>query len=105
MKLETKCTISEWTALSGKGQESSVRIVLVFATHGGTCIPIHHLRLRKVNAANVEQHVTEDDAENDTDFKQGQDIAENNMENTEHTVSQVQQRFMQIYPTDMTTRE
>ena len=82
------------------GQDGAV----VFVRHGGTCIRVHHLRLRKVNAPNMEQHVTEDDPENDTDFEQGEETEDNNANNTEHTVSQVQQRFMQIDPAEMTTR-
>lgn len=50
----------------------------------------------------MEQHVTEDVAENDTDFEQGQEIADNN---TEYTVSQVEQKIPQVAPTEITTIE
>lgn len=73
---------SEGTALNVIGQDGAV----VFVRHGGTCIWVHHLRLRKVNAANMEQHSTEDDAENDTDFEQGQETDDDNTKNSEHRI-------------------
>lgn len=51
---------------------------------------MHYPRLRKVNTDNVDQHVTEDDIENDTDFDYGQATADNNIEDTEHAVTEVQ---------------
>lgn len=50
----------------------------------------------------MEQHVTEDFAEKDTDFEQGQEIADNN---TKYTVSQMEEKIPQIDPTEITTRD
>lgn len=65
------------------GQDSAV----VFVRHGGTCISLYYLRVRKVNIENVDQHVTRDG--NGSDLEQGQEIADNNIDDTEHIVTNV----------------
>lgn len=47
----------------------------MFVRHGGTCIRVHYLRLRKVNnAENMDQHVPKDDTRSVTDVLQGQEV-------------------------------
>ncbi len=69
------------------GQDGAV----VFVRHGGTCIMVHRLRLRKVNTESEDQHATKTDVENDTDNEQGQEFAESQRQLTEETETEVQQ--------------
>ncbi len=77
------------------GQDGAV----VFVRHGGTCIRVHRLRLRKVNTESEDQHATKTDVENDTDIKQGQEFAESNRQLTEETENEVQQEVRQMEDT------
>lgn len=54
------------------GQDGAV----VFVRHGGTCIRVHHLRLRKVNADSSDKHILKDHAEANTDIVQRQESTE-----------------------------
>lgn len=47
------------------GQDGAV----VFVRHGGTCVRVHYLRLRKVST--VDQHPRNDIAENNNNIEQG----------------------------------
>lgn len=83
------------------GQDGAV----VFVRHGGTCIRVHYLRLKKVNADSGDQHVIRDDAEVNTNNMQRQEIAGaavNNMEGTE-TVTEIQQSSVQTEDTGVPT--
>lgn len=47
---------------------------MIFVRHGGTCVRVHRLRLRKVNTEKMDQCAMAD-SENDTNIEQGQDVA------------------------------
>lgn len=81
------------------GQDGEV----VFVRHGGTCIRVHHLRLRKVNTEGEHQLVTHTGAENDVHCEQGQEFDYDKQE-TGETLIEVQQGIRQLENTGVTSR-
>lgn len=61
--------------------------VVVFVRHGGTCVRVHHLRLRKVNVQNGDVDITMEETKGDKDIEQGQEFADSNMEGTEEPIT------------------
>ena len=62
-------------------------------------------QIEKSEQKNVDRQVTNDDTENNAGFPQEKDSADNNIEGTEDTASEMQQGLRQMEPTVMTIRE
>ncbi|XP_071317640.1 CD166 antigen homolog A isoform X1 [Trachinotus anak] len=82
------------------GQDGAV----VFVRHGGTCIRVHRLRLKKKRTENMDQNVTKGDYEDDTNLERRQITIDNNTVDTEDTVPEVQQSMNQVEPAALPTR-
>ena len=82
------------------GQDGAV----IFVRHGGTCVRVHRLRLKKVNTENMDQHAAAD-SENDTNIEQGQDIvghSDSDLEVTEDNTPVMQQALRDMDTSDNT---
>lgn len=75
---------------------------MVFVRHGGTCIRVHHLRLKKLIAENEDQYDMQSGSENDKDNTQVQKSADDNEPQTEESVIEVQPQVRQLEDTGVT---